>query len=163
MTTADSDRIKELPTPLVIALSVMMMMCVIGAYFYYERVYQNGFANAQRDHVLAELNSLHSRLDNALNRNMQVPNTLNSYVLARGDISESEFHKLAVQMHEENQESVRSIQVARGTTITYIYPLDGNQQVVGIDLLTLPKQSEAVRQTIASKMMLMAGPLKLVQ
>ncbi|HEY0719990.1 MAG TPA: ATP-binding protein [Gammaproteobacteria bacterium] len=154
---------KTLSPPLVILLSVCMMLCVAGAYFYYERNYQAGFASAQRDHIFIELNSLHSRLDNALSHNLQIPNTLNSYLFAHGDINDAEFQRLARQMLEEHQGAIRSIQLARGTTITHFYPLQGNQQVAGIDLLNLPEQAAAVRQTIASKKMLMAGPLQLVQ
>ncbi|HEY0634141.1 MAG TPA: ATP-binding protein [Gammaproteobacteria bacterium] len=134
-----------------------------GAYFYYELNYQKGFEAAQRAHTLAELNSLHSRLDNVLSRNLQIPGTLNSYVVSRGEISEAEFQRLARQMLEESPGSVRSVQLTRGTTVTHLYPLQGNQQMAGVDLLTLPGQAAAVHQTIESKQMLLAGPFELVQ
>ncbi len=161
--TAANEQVKALSLPRVTALSILMVLCVAGAYFYYERNYQAGFVTAQHDSVLVELNALHSRLDNALSRNLQIPATLHSYLITRGDISEVEFQRLARQLLEDNPGSVRSIQLARGTTITHLYPEQGNEQMAGRDLLSLPGQAAAVRQTIATQKTLVAGPLELVQ
>lgn len=152
----------EYPARLIFVLPVILMLFILAAY-YYERDYQRSFSAAQRDRVVSELNTVRSNLANSLNLKFLLPRTLNSFVMARGDINETEFQSLAQQMFRESGSGVRSIQVARGTTITHIYPLKGNEEVKGLDLLSLPEQAPAIRQTIQSGNMRMVGPIDLVQ
>jgi sensor domain CHASE-containing protein len=55
--------------------------------------------------------------------------------------------------------------VVRGNIVTHIYPLSGNERVLGLRLLQKPpeEQIEAVRRIIASRETVVAGPVKLLQ
>lgn len=118
----------------------------------------------QREMVTGSLFTLAERLEAALNQRLFLTHSIESYVFARENITAEEFRNFAESLvrNLDNKE-LRSLQIARGTIIEYVYPLQGNEAVLGLDLLTIPSQAEALRRAIAEKRMVLAGPLDLVQ
>lgn len=60
-------------------------------------------------------------------------------------------------------EGISSIQLAPEGIIRYIYPLQGNESALGLDILNHPKYGEAAQLAIAERRMIVIGPVKLVQ
>ena len=118
----------------------------------------------QREKVPAALLGIAERLEASLNNRLFLTHSIESYVHARENITAEEFKLFAESLvHNTGTEDLRSLQIARGTTIAHVYPLKGNEGVLGLDLLTLPAQAGALRRTIVKKQMVLAGPLELVQ
>ena len=47
--------------------------------------------------------------------------------------------------------------------MSHVYPVKGNEEAIGLNLLKVPEQSPAVRRALDSKATVVAGPVKLVQ
>ncbi len=79
----------------------------------------------------------------------------------RGDLV-GEFPAFAavVLAHDE---SIRSVQLAEGTTLTYVYPIEGNEAAIGLDLLADPGRRALLEPSIATGAMTVQGPVSLVQ
>ena len=61
------------------------------------------------------------------------------------------------------QRGIRAITLVKGTTVAYIYPRDGNEGAIGVDLTALPEQREMVEEVINTRKTLLAGPVKLLE
>lgn len=145
---------------IVIATGVLLA----GLYLKYEQRSLELHHYDQREMVNASLLAIMERLESSLNNRLFLTHSIESYVHARGDITADEFIHLAESLlHSLGNNDLRSMQIARGTTIEHVYPVEGNEGVLGLDLLSLPGQVEALRRTIAEKRMVLAGPLELVQ
>lgn len=57
----------------------------------------------------------------------------------------------------------RNLAVIKGSVIGYQYPLEGNEKSIGVDLLTIPEQREAVLQAMSTLETTLNGPVDLVQ
>ena len=121
------------------------------------------YVKRAKDEVLQQLIGIMEGLQSAINRRVFVALSLESYVYARGGINEDEFTPLAINLWNYAGSGLRSVQLTEGTTIKYVFPLQGNESVVGLDLLSIKGQAQTVRRTIAERKMVLAGPYNLVQ
>lgn len=56
-----------------------------------------------------------------------------------------------------------SLQLARDAVISHIWPMEGNEAALGLDLKTSPVHGEITRQVLARREALLYGPFELVQ
>ncbi len=116
-----------------------------------------------RDQVFVQLVEIMERLESSLNRRLFVVLSVESYVYSRGGLSADEFEPLAENLFRYAGKGLKNLGVSVGTRIEYVYPLQGNEGVLGVDLATIEGQAEAVRRTMAGRKMVVAGPYDLVQ
>jgi len=116
-----------------------------------------------RDEVFIQLLEIMERLESSLNRRLFIPLSVESYVYSRGGLSAEEFEPLAENLYRYAGKGLRNLAVSIGTRIEYVYPLQGNEAVLGLDLATIEGQAETVRRTMAQRDMVIAGPYDLVQ
>jgi PAS domain S-box-containing protein len=53
--------------------------------------------------------------------------------------------------------------LAKDTVVTHVYPVKGNKEAIGLELLKVPDQSPAVQRALETRSTVLAGPVKLVQ
>ncbi len=116
-----------------------------------------------RDEVFIQLVEIMERLESSLNRRIFVTLSVESYVYSRGGLSAEEFTPLAENLYRYAGKGMRNLAVSVGTRIEYVYPLQDNEAVLGLDLLSVEGQAETVRRTMAGREMVVAGPYELVQ
>ena len=119
---------------------------------------------AQRKTDLISLGSLlQTRLIRELGGVLSPIVGLNSYLVVRGgNLDRPEMEALLERLHG----SVRHIQnfsIAVGSRITYVYPVKGNETMIGLDYRSLPAQWLSVRRTIGGGTPVLLGPMPLVQ
>ncbi|MBH3428434.1 putative bifunctional diguanylate cyclase/phosphodiesterase [Pseudomonas alkylphenolica] len=83
-------------------------------------------------------------------------------ISADGQISVEHFHDMARQAIA-SVPHIRHISVAPGDVIADVYPLQGNQSVVGIDYRHLPDQYPMLQRARDNHRAVLAGPLQLYQ
>jgi PAS domain S-box-containing protein len=116
-----------------------------------------------RDGVFVRLVEFMERMESSLNRRLFAVLTVESYVYSRGGLTAEEFIPLAENLYRYAGKGLRNLAVSVGTRIEYVYPLQGNEAVLGLDLLSVANQAEAIRRTMAGRDMVIAGPYELVQ
>lgn len=117
---------------------------------------------AERSNVLSELSIVRAKLEEALNTRLFLMRGMMAYVATNTDIDIPEFQELASTI-VKNETGIRSIQLAKDTVVSHVYPLAGNEQAVGLRLLDLPLQRLAVKRALDSRTTVVAGPVDLVQ
>jgi PAS domain S-box-containing protein len=145
-----------------VVLSLLAVMLLWG-WGKYEEHSAELYQKQARVEVFHELVEVMERLESSLTRRLFVVLSVESMVYARGGITAEEFAPLAENLWRYSGKGLKSLQVAVGSTIQHVYPLQGNESVVGLDLLGIPGQAETVRRTIAARQMVVAGPYELVQ
>lgn len=81
---------------------------------------------------------------------------------AHGEIDPAAFEQFAAHLQEGSVE-LRSLQLAPRGVVTYVHPLEGNEEAVGHDLLADPDRRAAVEATVAARATMVAGPFELLQ
>ncbi|MCH7998709.1 MAG: diguanylate cyclase [Chloroflexi bacterium] len=115
-----------------------------------------------RSNVLNEVTARRVSLEQALNQRLFLVRGLAAYVSSRPEINDAEFQAFAEDLEGE-QTGIRSLQLAPDSVVTYVYPVEGNEEAIGHDLLGDPARRDAVQSAIDNREFVIAGPLELKQ
>ncbi|TVR75547.1 MAG: response regulator, partial [Spirochaetaceae bacterium] len=78
------------------------------------------------------------------------------------DLSQERYRSLAAPLIE-NYPQLRNIGAAPGLVVKYMYPLEGNEAIVGMDYRDIPEQANAALQARDVGELVLAGPVNLLQ
>src|SRR3972149_6216901 len=127
-----------------------------------ERPEAERFREANRTSVIQRLSTVRARLEGALSARLFLTQGLLAHVSTHPEIAQAEFEALARVLVAERT-AIRSIQLAKKTAVTHIYPVKGNEKARGLRLLDLPDQRPAVQRALDTRKTVVAGPVDLVQ
>lgn len=115
-----------------------------------------------QNHISSELNLLRSRLEGAIGANLRLVGGLAAVISADPDISRARFTLIAERLFTKRLQ-LRNIAAAPDLVLQYIYPLDGNEAVVGLDYRKNEAQRAAAFLARDKGDLVLAGPLTLLQ
>lgn len=127
-----------------------------------DRSEQQRFLEYNRATTLDRLSTVRSKLESSLNSRLFLSRGLVAYVSNNPNITEAEFAATA-RILVAQQTGIRAITLVKGTTVAYIYPREGNESAIGVDLTALPEHRQMVKDVIATRKSLLAGPVKLFE
>src|SRR6516165_9965641 len=150
------------PSPyLVTALTAGAVLVAVLAV---DRLEQQRYDKVREDRILRSLSNARARLEGKLDERLFLTRGFVAYVSTHPNISLREFQILAsVLLSQPDTTGIRSVQLAKDTVVSHVYPVQGNKEAIGLDLLNVPEQSAAVQRALDSRATLVAGPVKLVQ
>lgn len=126
-------------------------------------MHQHSLAKSDRIDALAFATDLRTRSEQHLNRVLHLTSGLSSYFAMRHDnLKQTEVEDI-LRIAYQTTLHVRNFGVAVGYKITYLYPLEGNEQVVGMDYRSQPDQWPAVEAAIVGRKAVMDEQVKLLQ
>jgi PAS domain S-box-containing protein len=138
----------------------VILLAVLGV----DHLEQQRFDRVREARILRSLSNVRARLESELNERVFLTGGLVAYVSTHPDIGQAQFRHLAsVLFAQPGMAGIRSIQLAKDTVVSHVYPVKGNEEAVGLNLMEVPDQSPAVRRALDSKATVVAGPVKLVQ
>ena len=106
---------------------------------------------------------LKSKIDRELNSILFLSTGLSSYfTVYHEQIEQDKVNAMLADLYSRTK-LVRNFAIAVNTRITYVYPVESNQQIIGIDYQNLPKQWPQVKKAIDTREGVLAGPLDLIQ
>ncbi len=115
-----------------------------------------------RSQVIQELATIRARLEGTVNAVFSSTSGLTGVIAYQGGISPDLFNALARQAIT-GYPSIRNIVAAPDNTITLLYPLEGNRQVLGLRYESIPEQFATVNQAMQTRLPVFSGPHDLVQ
>ncbi len=129
-----------------------------------DRSEQQRYDKVRETRILRSLSNARARLEAELNQRLFLTRGLRAYVSTHPNISVPEFQHLArVLLSQQGTSGIRSVQLAKDTVVSHVYPVKGNEEAVGLDLLNVSDQSMPVQRALDSRATVVAGPVKLVQ
>ncbi|MBV0932129.1 CHASE domain-containing protein [Marinobacterium weihaiense] len=108
------------------------------------------------------LAQLRGRLDDELNAVIFLVRSLAAFVSANPDSGADRWHNVSRQVLGET-DLVRNIGLAPDNIIRFVYPLEGNEQALGLDYRRHAEQWPPVERAMTTGRMTLQGPIELVQ
>jgi len=126
----------------------------------HEQQYARG---QQYKHEITSAGQLRALLESELNIPLYLTLGLTAHVQAvGGNISGTEIQMLLPELVHQARH-IRNIGVAPGNTLSYIYPLKGNEKAVGLHYPDITEQWPAIAAIIAQREARLVGPIDLIQ
>ncbi|MCE5180628.1 MAG: PAS domain S-box protein [Betaproteobacteria bacterium] len=145
-----------------LAAALITTVAVLAGVFKVDRLEQEHLTQQNRSRTLDQLSIIRGKIESTLNSRVFLGRGLVAYASTHPGISTPEFQLFAAALIRQ-QSGIRSIQLAKGSIVSHIYPLKGNEAALGLKLLEIPAQRGAVQQAIESRNTVVAGPVDLVQ
>lgn len=117
---------------------------------------------AEKLDVLGQASVLRARLESQINEHLRVTEAVAGLISVRGLLSDGEFLAVAQALHA-HAPAMRNLGVTNGTVVRQVYPLQGNEAIIGLRYQDLPTQWPLVEQAIRERTSVLAGPVRLVQ
>lgn len=116
----------------------------------------------ERIGILNSLAILRTRLEGLINSHLLLVHGLTAVISARPEIEQDEFTRIAHGLVNEHH-ALRNIVGAPDLVVSLVYPLAGNEAVLGLDYRTHPVQGPTARRAMQTGQSVLAGPVPLVQ
>lgn len=116
----------------------------------------------ERLYVTERLSATRARLEAAINIPVSTTRAIAVIYAAHADMPGHEFASLAAQAKAFSP-SIIDIALFRDTTVSHVYPREGNEKLIGLDFRKLPLQWPTYQNMMDTQQTVIAGPLKLVQ
>lgn len=107
--------------------------------------------------------SLNDEIRNFSNHNTSLLSGFSAFISSKDVYKDEEIIQYLHFLLKDHLDDIRNIGVAQDTTIQWVYPLKGNEGVIGTDLAKIPKQAEEIRRVKQNLETLFVGPVDLVQ
>ncbi|MFD2033746.1 ATP-binding protein [Belliella marina] len=116
--------------------------------------------NKESQRVNDQLNLIQKQISDALSNSISTTRVI-EYIENTYGI-DNDFDIIAAELINENT-FIDAIQLVEGGTIKFTYPLEGNQSVIGYNILDNPETREEALLAIERKQLYFAGPMTLKQ
>ncbi|MDM8566228.1 ATP-binding protein [Candidatus Halobeggiatoa sp. HSG11] len=139
-------------------IAIFTMIVVIMTTWAFEHSEKQRFEQQARTTVINKLSAIRANLEASLNSRLFLMRGLIAHISINPNITQQEFSQ-AAKAALKHQIGIRSLNLARGTTISHVYPLDDN--LLGTDLMAISGLGNAIRRTIETGKTIVAGPVEL--
>lgn len=123
---------------------------------------RNNHIEAQRASIAAKVALLRVDIEGAVNGPIQLVRGLIAVIATEPDMNQARFVELASGLIY-NEPLLRNIAAAPNMIIRMMYPMEGNEQAVGLNYNTNPEQRDAALRARDLGDLVLAGPVDLVQ
>ncbi len=144
--------------PVFIALLVFAFLMVLTQYLAYERYLL--VKDTELNELNNEANGKKERLQTALSYSQSTAQTL-GFIVERYGIP-IDFDTVAKELLSANK-FIDAVQLVQGGVITHVYPLKGNEVVIGYNILKDSLRNKGAFTAIETKQFFWAGPINLKQ
>jgi len=116
----------------------------------------------QQSQVIDKSAVVRARIEGEIYSTLHLTRGLIAYVATHPEFDDLEFSRLSSEIIF-TERSIRNIALAKNNTVSHIYPIAGNEAVLGLNYKENSRQWPAVKKAIESKATILAGPVDLVQ
>ena len=141
--------------------AVVLAALIAGVYYLYVSSTQK-YQQLVREDTHRELGLVTARLEGNIKGNIQTAKALVAAINARPDMDQEYFSDYAAPLFDGDVQ-LRNVGATQDLKMRFVYPLKGNEGVVGIDFRQLPDQVGALIQARQTGRPVLAGPVNLVQ
>ena len=144
-------------------VGVGVFILVFSTLEWRQRVLWHTDESLRQTQTAVAASELRARVDRELSAVFNLTQALVAYLeIKRGDIETAEVSALLQQLYSKTHQ-IHNFAVAVGYRVEYVYPLPGNEKVLGIDYRAQDRQWPTIERAIATQTSVLAGPVPLVQ
>ena len=142
-----------------VIVSIILLTTMFIAFFaYVERMRQD---DAQE--VTSRFIGFENRFKGFINDNSVLLSGFSAYIEAFDEYRDKEVYTYLDKLIKKNGVIINNVAIVQGTIIKWNYPLEGNENTIGIDMLTVTEQSENFRGVKENLKSAFSGPVELIQ
>lgn len=149
---------KTLFNSMIAVISILMLVAAV----YVNYVVQDRYRSALFAQTQQHLSFYHNRLVTNLQNHIQIVRGLPGLFAVNPKLTQAEF-EIAMAHLINGQNQLRNIAAAPDMVIQYMYPVQGNEEAIGLDYRQTPEQFAAAERARISGKLVLAGPLQLRQ
>lgn len=149
-------------TAVIILLTVLYFLAAVAITYRLAEAYIAEEQSTERELVRQRIAIAKSTLEAELYQDIYLADSLATVVNLDPDFAVNNWQSIAAKLLNKS-EHVRNVGMAPDNVIQFIYPLEGNEQALGVDFRTLPEQLRTVEQARITQELFLAGPLDLIQ
>jgi diguanylate cyclase (GGDEF)-like protein/PAS domain S-box-containing protein len=116
----------------------------------------------QRVLVAQNLSSMRAKVEGVLTSVVSSARGLAAALIANPKLPQDAKNRMLAELMLYNP-NIRNIAITEGTVITEVFPLHGNEQIIGSDYANIPEQWPGYRRMMETRQVIVAGPVMLLQ
>lgn len=105
----------------------------------------------------------HTEVENFISKYENLVKGISAYIQTFDNYSDEKMYSLFDNLLNKDLDVIRNIGVAKDTTLIWLYPLEGNEKAIGVDLSKIEEQADAVLEAKNNLKTVFHGPINLVQ
>lgn len=115
-----------------------------------------------RDILLEIMINKKAALEKALSSRIYYTKGIAAYIAVNGGITIEKFYQLAEELIQKDS-VISTMALSENCVIGAVYPLQGHEAAIGVNLLAHPARKKIVDETIRTRKTYIAGPVELVE
>ncbi|WKE64867.1 diguanylate cyclase [Gallaecimonas kandeliae] len=143
-------------------LAVIVFAAVLALGEYIVHLQELNARKADSAKQMASLTELRARIESSLNASLYTSRGLVSFLRTQPKASKAEVDAMLADLFHSSRH-LRDLVTAPDLVMRQVYPLKGNESIIGVDYRSLPDQWPAVEACIRSRSTVLDGPVKLIQ
>jgi diguanylate cyclase (GGDEF)-like protein len=141
------------------ALALVAMAMVV---FFVDWQMRRSDERDMRQQVSTDLDRIRTRLESSIHGSVKLVQGYVAALETEPDMNQQRYTELGDRILREDS-IIRSVAAAENFAVTLIYPIKGNERVLGLNYKLTPSQRDAAMKVRETGQMLLTGPVKLVQ
>ncbi len=146
--------------PILYSLCVFIVLSI--AIYNYSNYTKGQWEKDERSNLMDLLASKKSNLEKALYSRIYYTRGVAAYVSLNPSISNNEFSELAKEYIKQDS-VISTMALSKNCILNAIYPYEGHETAIGLNLLAHPERKEIVEKTIKTELTFIAGPVELIE
>ncbi|MGB1237301.1 MAG: bifunctional diguanylate cyclase/phosphodiesterase [Pseudomonadales bacterium] len=142
--------------------ALMFVILSFGVEYWIEGLIEQRHVQAASVETLQELGVVRARLESILNHNLSLITGMSIAIAANPTLDEEDFAQYAEQVLR-NETLLVNFAAAPDMVVSYVYPLEGNEAVIGLDYMANEAQRAGVLAVKKARTQQIIGPVNLVQ
>ena len=152
----------RLKSQLPVLFASLFFLVLLSVSYYYISYKRGQWEKDIRANLLEILIGKKSKLEKALSSRIYYTKGVAAFVSVNPDLTNQDFYQLAKELIKKDS-VISSMSISPNCVLSAIYPLQGHEEAIGLNLLEHPQRREIVEKTIETQKTFVAGPLQLVE
>lgn len=140
----------------------VLLLLVLVFHSYLESRLKQREAAAWQTEVSDRVSVVRYQLESTLSNTLSLVNGLAAFIASDPGFTDEQF-QLYAQTVVEREPALLSLVAAPGLVVRHLYPLAGNEEVLGLDYMQTSTQRASVLRAVEQREMVVDGPVELVQ
>lgn len=146
---------------LIVSITLFVVVC-IGLIFLFSYYINQNIEDSKYETTL-NYRELTQEIGDYTNRNISLLSGFSAFIQIQDDFDNENVYSYLDYLLKDHLDEIRNVGVLVDTTIRWTYPLEGNEEAVGVDLSKIPDQADSIMYVKNTLKTQFVGPVDLIQ
>lgn len=142
-----------------VVVSIILLAILLLALF----SYNESIKQENKQEITTRFIAFENSFKGFINNNAMLLSGFAAYVDTFEDYSDNEVYAYLANLMKENGEYINNVAIVQDTIIKWNYPFKGNEDTIGIDMLTISGQADDIAYVKENLEKNFSGPVELIQ